>query len=258
MKILHVALVALVFSSCVSSNYYQIYKATAEGATLNQDVIIFEDENCKVFYDLWDNGGDIGFRIFNKTKDDLIIDLNKTFFVINGITYDYYLDRTFSNSSSTGVTESGSVYFNLLFPSYRSINTVSKGRTKTNVSSNSTSFNEKTRRTILPGTSISISEYNVTYGKYLNCDLPQRPSRRNIKTLNFGKSNSPFVFSNVITYSVGGLISRIENKFFVSEVTARPELGLFKVVTKSECGTTLMRSKRVFKESPPDKFYFKY
>jgi len=262
MKKLLVMIIVLFTTSCSVQNYYQIFKASTENGELTTGAIVFEDENCKVVYDLWDNGGNVGFAIFNKSKKDIVIDLTHTFFVINGITYDYFLDRTFSNSSSTGTSEATSqqrkVYEQLIYPYYRNIGTDSKGNSKSSSTSVSRSFNEKTHRTVLPGTSIFVSEYNITSGRYSNCELTIYPSRKQTKTLTFSKSNSPFVFKNVISYETGGIVSKMENKFYVSEITDQPEKGLFKLVTKSACGNQLSKPIRVFKESPPDKFYFKY
>ena len=86
MKKLIIPFFTILFASCaVTKNYYQVYKTSLDNGTLTNDKIVFEDKSCSVAYNLWANGGDIGFNIYNKTESDLTVDLTKTFFVLNGI-----------------------------------------------------------------------------------------------------------------------------------------------------------------------------
>ncbi|MCX8479476.1 MAG: hypothetical protein ORN56_06765, partial [Chitinophagales bacterium] len=66
MKRLSLIFLTLLLSSCASSVYYQVFNAQIENGTIAEDKIIFEDKNCIASYNLWSEGGDIGFNIFNK------------------------------------------------------------------------------------------------------------------------------------------------------------------------------------------------
>ena len=92
----------------------------------------------------------------------------------------------------------------------------------------------------------------------MNCDLLKFPSKRKVKTLKFDKTNSPFVFYNLISYKSKVDSGRIENKFYVSEITNLPSTEMVTSSYDGECGEKLQVSKKVFKEVPPDKFYIKY
>ena len=62
------------FTSCVS--YVQVYKtAPSDKLVLKNNLLVFEDENCKVSYNLWDAGGNVGFQFFNKTDKKVLIGL---------------------------------------------------------------------------------------------------------------------------------------------------------------------------------------
>lgn len=241
--------VAISLFSCGVPVYYQVYKAKSESPTATGKQIVFEDSNIKVSYDLFDAGGDIGFNVYNKTDDVLIVDLSNTFFVLNGFTFDYFKDRSFSNSASTGT-----VLTSYGYPYYRAVTNVANS----NSSSSSISYKEKPKRSILPGTSIRIAEYHISSTRYINCDLPKYPRRSRVKTLTFDKTNSPYVFYNLITYSSNGTVSHLQNNFYVSEITNYPVNMMFDRVTKSECGSILPRPIMVFKDSAPDRFYFQY
>ena len=250
MKNLHYFLISFFLTSCAVTDYYQVFKVNSESGTNGKDKIVFEDKNCIVEYNLWEDGGDIGFKIFNKTDNDLTVDLTKTFFVLNGVAYEYFQNRIFSKTSSSGTQRT-------FYPYYYWYWQPSK-ITGTSSSSYSTSFNEKSELAIPSKTQIYISEYHIVNARYVNCDLLKTPSRSEMKTLKFDKSNSPFVFYNLITYRSKGDENRMENKFYVNEITNMPKSEIFMNRYVNQCGRKLDFPEKVFKDKSPDKFYFHY
>lgn len=252
MKKLIIPMVMLFLAACsVVPNFYQIYKTNPEeGGILTNNKIIFEDKNCLVTYNLWAEGGNIGFNIYNKTTSDLTVDLTKTFFVLNDVAFEYFQNRTFSKSSN-----SGTIINPYRYPNHWNYNPAITGTTSFGIS---TSYIEKPILRIPSKTLINVSEYNVINTRYIHCDLLKYPSRKKIKTLYFDKNNSPFIFYNLITYSTSTDTLRLENKFYVSEITNYPEDEIFTEIDTSACGGKLDYSKEVFKNVSPDKFYFKY
>ena len=251
MKKLTFLLLTTFLASCTVTNYYQVYKANSENGTITKDKIVFENKSCTVTYNLWSEGGDIGFSIHNKTDSDLTVDLTKTFFVVNGVAYEYFQNRTFSKSSSSGTTLTSYPYY---YYWYWQPSKVSG----TNSTSFSTSFAEKPELTIPSKTLINVSEYHISNSRYVNCDLSKYPSRSKVKTLKFDKSNPPFVFYNLITYNAKGDATGMENKFYVSEVTNLPESEMFTKSYTDVCGRKYEIPKKVFKDVAPDKFYIHF
>lgn len=239
-------------SSCVVTDYYQVFKTNTENGIVNKKEIVFEDNNCKVFYNLWKLGGDVGFNIYNKTDSDLILQLNKTFFVLNGVAYEYFQNRTFIKSESNGTTL---MYYNK-YPSYWNNNLTNV--TGTSSTSYSTQFNEKSELTIPPKTMIDVSEFKVTNMRYVSCELAKYPSANKIRTVKYNKDNSPFVFYNLITYTIKKESYRLENRFNVSEITNYPSSEMFTFIDTTFCGRKLDFPTRVFKNETPDKFYIEY
>ena len=99
------ASVTLMMTSCMSSSYYQVYKTVpSDKSILKDNSLVYEDNNCKIFYDFWSDNGNIGFRFFNKTDRTIFLNLEESYFILNGIAYNYYQNRTFINSKNTGTT----------------------------------------------------------------------------------------------------------------------------------------------------------
>lgn len=251
MKKIILPIFTLLLTSCAVTNYYQVYKTVIDNGIVEKNKIVFEDNNCSVYYNLWAEGGNVGFSIYNKTESDLTIYLNKTFFVLNGVAYEYFQNRTFTKSSNNGTTVTS-----YLYPHYWNYNMTKVAGTSS--TSFSVAYLEKPELIIPPKALINISEYNVTNARYTNCNLAKYPSRKNITTLKYSKDNSPFVFYNRITYSTQSDTLRLENKFYVSEITNYPETKMFTEIDTSDCGKKLDFPTQVFKNETPDKFYIKY
>ena len=247
-KIIIPTLITLLTScSPVVSSYYQVYKTTHENGKIKNNKVVFEDANCEVNYYLWKDYGDPGFSIYNKTDNDITLNLTKTFFVMNGVAYEYFQNRTFSKSTNNGTS----------FISNYSNNSLTKVANSSS-SSVSTSYNEKPELTIPPKTSINISEFNVTSKRFMNCDLLKYPTKKSIKTSKYEKDNSPFAFYNLITYSTNKDTLRLENKFYVNEITNYPSSEMFQLVDSSACGKALDYPYYEFNNPMPDRFYIKY
>lgn len=261
-NLMFIALIGILFSSC-STTFYQIYQTKSEGnlETTNQE-IFYEDEDCKISYNMWDNTGDIGFKFYNKTDQNIFINLEESFFVLNGIANNYYKNRVYSNSKMKGselsANESAALAVNTanLFGLLQN----SQGVSVSSSSGRSISYTEEKIIVIPPNTAKIIDEYNINNSLYRDCDLYRYPTKKQIKTLSFDKNNSPLVFSNRIAYSKGESmeLKRIENSFYVSDITNYPE----KEATTSEkaefCGEKDMKPTVYFKNVAVNKFYLMY
>lgn len=241
----------LLVSCNVPNYYYQVYKTNPENGSMKDDKVVFEDNNCIVYYDLWKNGGDVGFSIYNKTDNDVVVDLKNTFFVLNGVAYTYFQNRTISNTINTGVS------YQPIYP-YRPSIFYTTSVVTTTSNSNTISYIEKDEQTIPSKTRINVAEFQVVNSRFKHCDLILYPSRNKIKTLNFNKDNTPFSFYNIISYKSKNEVFKLENKFFVSEITNYPESVMFNQVDTTSCGTKFYPPSEVFQKSTPNKFYLKY
>ena len=88
-KFFYIAFVLLA-TSC-STTFYQV--CTMESTLKHSDnAITHIDENCEIIYDFWGPSGNAGFVFHNKTDKEIIIDLSRSFFIVNGLARDYDCD----------------------------------------------------------------------------------------------------------------------------------------------------------------------
>lgn len=262
-----IALSVLTLSSC-KTTYYQVYRAVPSDRSMaNREALVYEDENCEVTYNLWSHGGNMGFGFFNKTKENIYLNLDECFFVRNDVANDYYLDREFTQTSNVGSKSSRKKGASVALTGLNFLGLIQTNQGVAEVSESlitssgsSISVKEKKIITIPPGTLKFISEYNINESLYRDCDLLKYPRRKQVKTLHFMKEESPFVFSNRITYRVGESAEPVqfENQFYVSEITNYPEKEVVDYESDEFCGEKSEEKYNFFKIKSPDRFYIMY
>lgn len=262
-----IALSVLTLSSC-KTTYYQVYRAVPSDRSMaNREALVYEDENCEVTYNLWSHGGNMGFGFFNKTKENIYLNLDECFFVRNDVANDYYLDREFTQTSNVGSKSSRKKGASVALTGLNFLGLIQTNQGVAEVSESlitssgsSISVKEKKIITIPPGTLKFISEYNINESLYRDCDLLKYPRRKQVKTLHFMKEESPFVFSNRITYRVGESAEPVqfENEFYVSEITNYPKNEIVKEDYDEFCGEKSEEKYNFFKIKSPDRFYIMY
>ena len=262
-----ILLAVLTLSSC-KTTFYQVYQAIpADRSMANKDALVYEDENCEVTYNLWSHGGNMGFGFFNKTKENIYLNLDECFFVHNGVAGDYYLDREFTQSSNMGSKSSRKTGASVALTGLNFLGLIQTNQAAAEVSESlmtssgsSVSVKEKKIVTIPPGTLKFIYEYNINQNLYRDCDLLRYPKRSQVRTLQFMKNDSPYVFSNRIAYRVGESAEPVqfENEFYVSEITNYPEKEIVDKEYDEFCGEKSMERKSFFKIMAPDRFYIMY
>ena len=108
--LLIVAISLISLSSCGSA-YYQVYKVISADDIITKDQeMVFENADCVIYYDLWDDGGNMSFEFYNKTDHDILINLEHSFFILNGISHDYYKNRVFETSKQLQVLKTYNSY----------------------------------------------------------------------------------------------------------------------------------------------------
>lgn len=81
----------LLMSSCATS-YFQVYKVESDLKESNEEYV-YEDEVCKLTYNLWESNKNFYYLFENKTNRDIYINLFNCFVLKNGVAYDCYTDR---------------------------------------------------------------------------------------------------------------------------------------------------------------------
>jgi len=263
---LSLLLAVFFLSSCSTiTNFYQVYTTTpvSEMKVTNEN-IVYEDDNCKVIYDFWGQSGNLSFVFQNKTNELITVNKDQCFYILNGFAYDYYKNRTYSNSNSTGITTARATagLVSVTGLNYNNnIQTNQLGVQKSGAISNSNSRTvsepEALQIKIPANTSKEIQEFSIYDKIYRDCDLLRFPLLdREINTLKFTKDNSPVLFTNSVEYTIGNSNPiRIENKFYVSEITNLPSSKMYDSKMIENCKEKSLYPVEVNIRKPANYFY---
>jgi len=259
---------AIALTSCSAGVYYQVLKTKPDEAMVAKDnSLIYENEHCRISYNLWAEGGNVGFSFFNKSNQNIYLNLDQSFFILNGEAHNYYRNRIFTRSSSSAASISrqnsasrsvtGLNVFDLL-----QTNQISQSSQVGVFSSSeqSVAFNEEKTVCIPPASYKYFSEYLVSENVIRDCALLRRPGQKSINTKNFTRENSPLAFSNLISYCLGnaGQPNTVSNNFYVTDVTNYPLNMVLGWKTEEYCGEELMYPSTYLKYASPDAFYIRY
>lgn len=251
-------IVALVFTitSC-STTMYQIYTASSDDVHAKENYLLQQTNSIDIVYDLWSYGGNPGFAVYNKTDKTIYVDLTKSFFVCNGVAYDYFLNREYSASSMLSVSESRKASLSGLFTDYMLNKNyiASAGKTETTNSARTNGLTIKEKYIIaIPANSMKvIAEYSISNKIFSNCDFKTIEEG----SISFNEDNSPLRFRNVITYKdANGTEQTEESSFWISEIKNVKDKNECKQVKIEKCDRK--EKQTVFIDSAPYRFYMSY
>lgn len=266
----------LLLGAC-SARYYQIYNVTGDNVQKRNGYMVYEDENCSVVYDMWCERGTPDFVVVNKTDSILYIDLEHSFFIRNGISYDYFEGAVFV--SGMGRFQNVESRINMNFEIIKNIYPLSGNRSSQNESVSNVyasgeassgsgpskyEFLVKPERAVLaipPYGSKLVSKF-MLWGKTPYSEDVCSEDLVPVDSLSrdYSISNSPLVFSNFITYSVGdsGERHHIDNLFYVSGIVNVKEA--YEIAKESyQCGKEpYPRTYTFMKSRAADRFYIIY
>lgn len=264
----------LMLGACSSRYYYQICEVKGDNVFKEDDFLLFKDENCSVMYNFWSKGGVMDFIIMNNTDSIMYIDMEKSFFIRNGLSYDYFENTAYvrgsgdySNSYSVGSVNVSTIKSIFFFP-----NNIFTGKSTSDVnvlvSSNSGpskyNFQVRQERPVIlvpPCGAKVISKFVLWSDDPYSDDLCERDLLPNDSIYHsYFIQNSPLVFSNYITYSVGesGKPKHIHNSFYVSAII-NFNGEVLTVEEKFKCeGEYYPRTVTYLKGKAADRFYIKY
>lgn len=264
----------LMLGACSSRYYYQIYEVKGDNVMKMDDCLLFNDGDCSVMYNFWSKGGLVDFIIVNNTDSIMYIDMEKSFFVRNGLSYDYFENTAYVTGSGnySSSYSLGSLNMNGFSSIFFFNNNVYSGKSNSDVnvavSSNAGpskyKFQVKQERPVLlipPYGAKLISKFVLWSGDPYSDDICERDLIPKDSIFHsYFIQNSPLVFSNFITYSVGesGKPNHINNMFYVSAII-NFNGALVNVEEKFLCeGESYPRTVSYMKGESPDRFYVKY
>ncbi len=261
--------ICLCMVSC-KSTYYQVYEVDTDNLKQQDNSLVYENEDCKVLYNLWSYAGQIRFAMLNKTDRDIFVNLGQSFFVKNGLAVDYYQGRTYTkqvfeqNTYVSGVasvtgTASGFWGDNIYM---ESTDVTAKGVSKKIVKAMAQSVTTKEEEIVcIPAKCYKVfNYYTVKPSLVRSCDKSKDFPRLSCKIASYSKESTPVAFKNRIAYGFtkSEVADRhIDNNFWISSVTNYSQKSATsKVKSKLECYGYKKTSKhREFRIGGPNKFY---
>lgn len=257
-------LFAILLNGCSSPLFYQVYDTKlSDNMQMKEGQIYFEDENCQITYNLWGDKGVIGFAFYNKTHENIYINLEECFFVKNGVAYDYYQNKILGFTKAKASPTNNNRQINYITTShYQAINSYQ--------SNASNEFKMEKKIICIPAQTLKyINEYSIVEELYRSCNLyrfpDEKPSKKFKNKEEFTDENSPLKFGNIITYSLDYKLKssiRVDNTFTVKTISNYRSEDILKSEQVKFCNevSPIPNSVMVFTNSinAANKFYIQY
>lgn len=254
-------MVAAIYLSVVvscQSTFYQVYEVDTDNLKQQENSLVYENDDCKVLYNLWSNGGEVKFAVLNKTDKDIFINMGQSFFVKNGLTTDYYQIRTFTKQTFSQDT---------YIPGTTSAMRATSGIWGDNIymeRAKATSYSVTTNVAeivCIPAKCYKLFNYcmvNPSWKK--TCDRDKDFPIKNYLVDTYSKATSPMIFKNRIAYGFTkneAANKHIDNTFWITTITNfSQKAATEKVTEQTECyGQKSTTEQRLFKIGAPNKFY---
>lgn len=264
-KLLLAAIAASLMLSSCGKVFYQVYTVEAPGSVEKENALVYENEDCKVMYNLWSEDGYIGFIFKNKTDKDLFVILPQTFFIKNGVAFDYYKNREYhkteivSSGVSLGIAVSGK--YDLWRDWYGVPSSLNANENRQRGVSKTIVEKENPIICVPPHSSKEISEYLISGQLVRDCNKKQAYPRKKSIPVTYSKDDSPLIFKNRIAYAFdnsGKDLKYVENEFWISELINYAKKEAISKKKYQECESDVEVDTYVFKIASPYKFYNSY
>ena len=271
MKTLKLFLFTLASLSIASCNtvYYQVYEAKSSELIQKDNSMVFENEDCKVSYNLWSNGGSMAFIFENKTDKDLFVDLSQSFFIKNGGANDYFQNRTYETRAYESVSLGYSVTDSYLNPTnyWESIYNVPittsfKAMAKAKAGASLAVTTKEPDFICVPAKSYKVfAYYKIKPSLIKTCDKNFDQPRTDVVVKTYNENNTPLKFKNRIAYSFENnknSLKHIDNSFWLASIKNYSKKSAIEK-EKVQQGCSSFKVKReFFKIGGPNQFYVPY
>ena len=198
---------------------------------------------------------------------DIYLNLERSYFIINGIANRYYQNRIFSSSSNKATATSKSAGISKAVTGFNYLNLIQSNRYSASSSvseiassGQGVSFTEEPILCIPKKTSKFVREFSIAQSLFRDCNLLRFPTGKGRNAVTFTEAESPLNFSNRIVYFVGnsGDPIEFENGFYVTEVANYNEKQMFEETYETFCGQKSSSMTKLHRHYAPDRFYLKY
>ncbi|MBQ9170993.1 MAG: hypothetical protein IJ148_09315 [Bacteroidaceae bacterium] len=235
-KNLYFTCAALLMASCSMKTYYQVVDVKSTNLQKESNNYVYNDGVCKIVYNFWGNGGNAGFTIENLSDEIIYVDMEKSFYIENGIANDYYRARIYGAGKDVKLVVAASIASGY---------------------SSDIAYMEKPIVAIPPHALKSFSEYEIIEDAIQDCAVKMMVKKNQPDGIVYTESESPIKFKNYITYKNGenGATKEVSNDFYIGGFTNYISSDIIKT-RKRGCKQTV--TKTYNEKYASDRFYWKY
>lgn len=255
----------LMLTSCAQPVYYQVYEIQSQDVSVQNNMLTYENGDCKISYNIWSEGGNLSFLIANKTDKNLYVVMPKSFFILNGVANDYYSEssytRSITNNAQLATSRQISISGFLTDGFYWYPSTLGRQLG----ASVGTSLTEaiETKETpfvcVPPKSSKFIKGFNISDYIYKDCNNTKYNYPNKVSpVVTYQQSNTPLSFRNRIAYTFDEKATDaqyLDHSFWMSSVTNYSKKGALSKQKYEDCETKAKRTMKSFTMSAPNKFF---
>ena len=239
-------------TSC-KSTYYQVYSVKGEQCNQDSKWLSYQNEDCKIAYDLWSENGAVVFAFQNTTDSDIFINMRQSFYICNNVANCYYSGLSHEYKSFQMGSVSGTLTKASVFKIASMTESVSKGN------SQSVRIQEQEVVCVPSKSSLVFYKFAINPPVYRDCIKTSDSPADSVNLRTFQKENSPIVINNRISYSFDKDLKtqkQFDNVFWLNSVDNYSEKFATKKVKKIvDCEKV---NATYFKVAAPNKFYKAY
>ena len=285
MKRLLSILSIIALTSCATA-YQQIASVSSPQMTLRDDgKFRFNADEIIIDYNFWAQNGQVSFIITNDSDRDVYVDLGRSFLVVNGMTFDYYQNRTYTSNASSAVVRSSSygasntfAVANVMSNAFSSsLGNTASATAFSNYSSSSNTFSSSRRSTtsntinrgieyvekecvwVPAHTSRHFCEFSLLEAPYRSCGLARNPSKGEDASVAFTETDSPYAFDNMLMLVIDGEDHRLVNSFYIDRITNILRKQTYDEEDARNCDESKTGEKiHILRYISPNRFYINY
>lgn len=251
--------------SC-SQSFYQVYTMALDNLKMQDNSMVYENEDCQVSYNLWSEGGFVAFSFKNKTDKDIFINMNESFLVVNGNAHNYFEDKTYTCGSvlataygygeSLGVSLTGkdAIWSDRLYTASARI----AGSVSSKAAVLSTVSIKEQKIVCVPANSYkTFRKFCLQPDIFQKCDKKYDYPSGKASLVSYSKANSPILMNNRLTYGFrnDNMDKHLDNIFWLSEINNYSEKAAIEDRKEKGCYDLDSRNVKYFKIGTPSQFY---
>ncbi|MGB9852299.1 MAG: hypothetical protein ACPLPX_05480 [Candidatus Kapaibacteriota bacterium] len=219
------------FLSCQSTYYFQLFTISYEPQFYQtNDAIIYEDSTCRLLLNFWDVKGKLYITFFNNLNENIILNLDETFFINNMFAIPFFQNRSFESQVTS--FQRTVTYLENFTNKTNSADNIQTLRTFAQpIYSTKVIYKENNVAIIPPKSYINIYEPHLNivpyyYDSNLLEKYPEKP-----RAVDFIKSNSPFVFRLRFSFETSNTKQKyiLDKEFFISSIINMHQDEFFKI-----------------------------